>query len=107
VQVLLEKASERFPQFEEHARFLSVKTGGIFRFGGLVSNFLERKYRPSSPVAGISEETRLTREEFAELLKTIDLGLRGLPATAQVGFRACPSVHDCCFRVEQFDQQAY
>jgi hypothetical protein len=45
---------------------------------------LKGKKQASSPVAGITEDTRLTREDFAEVLKTIDLGLRALPATAQV-----------------------
>lgn len=32
----------------------------------------------------ISEDAELAREEFADMLKTIDAGLRALPATAQV-----------------------
>lgn len=32
----------------------------------------------------ISEDAELAREEFADVLKTIDDGLRALPATAQV-----------------------
>jgi hypothetical protein len=84
MQSILEKASKRFPQFEEHARFLSVKNGGVFRFGGIVSNVLKRDKKLSSPVKGITEESRLSREDFAKVLKTIDLGLRTMPATAQV-----------------------
>lgn len=34
--------------------------------------------------AGLGEDTRLTQEEFADLLGRIDDGLRALPATGQV-----------------------
>jgi hypothetical protein len=55
----------------------------------LVRNFVlssaSAKESPSSKLfSNITEESSLTRDEFRELLKTIDLGLRGLPATAQV-----------------------
>lgn len=33
----------------------------------------------------LEEETELSREQFKQLLETIDSGLRALPATAQVG----------------------
>lgn len=88
LQVLLEKASERFPQFQEHARFLSTQEGGISRFGGLVRNFFLSSSKQNQAsrklFVNITDESELSREEFASLLKTIDLGLRGLPATAQV-----------------------
>jgi hypothetical protein len=88
IQAVLEKASERFPQFAEHARFLSAQ-GGISRFGGLVRNFFlssakQASERSQSLFVNITDDSQLSREEFASVLKTIDLGLRGLPATAQV-----------------------
>lgn len=96
VQAILEKASERFPQFEEHAKFLSVKGGGVFRFGGIVRNAFGSGDNGSTVFADITDESRLTREQFREVLKTIDLGLRGLPATAQVRPRALPSTAQAC-----------
>lgn len=89
---MLSKAAERFPQFEEHARFLETKDG-VSRFGGLVRNFMLSKKSPSPSqklFSNITEDSSLSREEFADLLKTIDLGLRGLPATAQVHSPALP-----------------
>lgn len=86
--MLLEKASVRFPQFQEHARFLDTKTGGISRFGNLVSKAITKSKSKSATIFGdITEDSALSREQFSELLKTIDLGLRSLPATAQVLFR--------------------
>ena len=38
----------------------------------------------STPVGGYGADTELSKEEFQELLTSIDAGLRGLPATAQV-----------------------
>jgi hypothetical protein len=88
MQSVLDKASERFPQFQEHSRFLSAKEGGISRFGGLVRNFVlsNSKQNQASQrlFVNITDDSELSREEFSALLKTIDLGLRGLPATAQV-----------------------
>ena len=89
VQHILEKASERFPQFSEHARFLSKEAGGITRFGGLVRSAFARskakKPNPSAEIfAEVTDESEMSRDEFAEMLRTIDLGLRALPATAQV-----------------------
>lgn len=88
LQEVLGKASERFPQFQEHARFLSAQGDGISRFGGLVRNFFlsESKQSQASKrlFVNITDESELSREKFSSLLKTIDLGLRGLPATAQV-----------------------
>jgi hypothetical protein len=95
VQILLEKASERFPQFQEHARFLDTKTGGISRFGNLVSNVVLKSKKSSATIFGdVTEKSSLSREQFSELLKTIDLGLRSLPATAQVLFPPL-SRHQC------------
>lgn len=89
MQEVLNKASERFPQFQEHARFLSAQEGGISRFGGLVRNFFlssakQAQEKSEKLFVNITDDSELSREEFSALLKTIDLGLRGLPATAQV-----------------------
>lgn len=88
LQEVLGKASERFPQFQEHARFLSAQEDGISRFGGLVRNFFlsnaKQTQASESLFVNVNDESELSREEFSALLKTIDLGLRGLPATAQV-----------------------
>lgn len=47
--------------------------------------FARSKQEPSSSVlATVSEDRVLSRGEFAEVLTTIDSGLRALPATAQV-----------------------
>lgn len=35
-------------------------------------------------LGGINEDTRLSEGDFQELLRTIDSGLRALPATGQV-----------------------
>lgn len=91
--MLLSKAAERFPQFEEHARFLETKDG-VSRFGGLVRNFMltKKSNSPSQKLfSNVTEDSSMSRKEFADLLKTIDLGLRGLPATAQVrpALRCC------------------
>ena len=88
MQGILQKASERFPQFEEHARFLNLKQGGEKRWGGLVKQIVHRNKKEAEsnngkPLANVTEDTEMTREQFKDLLKTIDLGLRGLPATAQ------------------------
>ena len=82
MQTILETASKRFPQFEEHARFLSVKQGGVSRWGGLVKNTIAKGN--DKAVGSITEDSKVTREQFKDMLTTIDLGLRGLPATAQV-----------------------
>lgn len=89
---MLTEASKEFPHLEEHARFLENKYGGSTRFGGIVVKAFraanrsqkdsEGKYEPV--YQGIDESSTLDREQFRELLKTIDLGLRALPATAQV-----------------------
>ena len=101
MQALLAKTSERFPQFQEHARFLSREDNGLSRFGGLVRSTFARS-SASAPANGsaaifsdVSDESELSRAEFAEMLKTIDLGLRALPATAQVCAAAM------CFLVRQ------
>jgi len=86
-QELLTTASQRFPQFAEHARFLNTKTGGVQRMGGIVVDAVRKsqgKLDPAGPKAPITEVTEVTRDDFKEMLKTIDSGLRALPATAQV-----------------------
>lgn len=48
----------------------------------------------------LDEETELSREQFKQLLETIDSGLRALPATAQVGVPyKVYQVNPCSLRV--------
>ncbi len=57
------------------------------RFGGLVGKAFKRASGSASDggvMDTIAEDAELPREEFADMLKTIDAGLRALPATAQV-----------------------
>ncbi|KAK9830323.1 hypothetical protein WJX72_011009 [[Myrmecia] bisecta] len=95
IRNILRDASARFPQFEEHARFLDGKVGAK-RFGGIVANALagaraknepQKHTKPNDPIWGdldFDEKTEVTREQFEDMLKKIDSGLRALPATAQV-----------------------
>ena len=88
---LLATASDEFPQFKEHAKFLDSRRG-FARWGGMVGAALERARARAAgviassetPLSTLDDDTALTREEFAELLGSIDRGLRALPATAQV-----------------------
>ena len=70
---------------------------GSMRFGGMVAKAFQAAQGDSdksSVYKDIDESSQLDREQFSELLKTIDLGLRALPATAQV--RVCRCCRDCC-----------
>ena len=88
---LLTTASEEYAQFKEHARFLESRSG-MARWGGMVGRTLEKARARAAgviesaetPLATLDDDTALTRDEFAELLASIDRGLRALPATAQV-----------------------
>jgi NADH:ubiquinone reductase (non-electrogenic) len=113
LRALLRTAAGRFPHFEEHAKFLDEKYGGPARWGGLVQRALaaartareveasvdggaeEEKGQASPPAVAkrtegtvtiddLDDDTRLTAAEFGTLLKSIDKGIRALPATAQV-----------------------
>lgn len=69
------------PPPSHHSKF------GMQRFGGLVRNAFKQASGSVSDggvMDTISEDAELAREEFADMLKTIDSGLRALPATAQV-----------------------
>jgi hypothetical protein len=57
---------------------------GAQRWGGMVRKVLLGMGKGSSALADITEDTKLTKEEFGELIAKIDKGLRSLPATAQV-----------------------
>lgn len=57
---------------------------GTKRWGGMVRNILIGMGKGNSALADIKEDTKLTKEEFGELIAKIDKGLRSLPATAQV-----------------------
>ena len=85
---MMAEASKQFSHLAEHARFLDAKTGGTARFGNMVNDMLKGDAPGTSettgPLGAITEETKLTREQFKEILKKIDSGLRALPATAQV-----------------------
>jgi NADH:ubiquinone reductase (non-electrogenic) len=85
---VMKKASKRFPHLAEHATFLENKYG-YSRFGNVVSKAFASggdndKTGKSSIYKEIDETSALDKEQFQELLKTIDSGLRALPATAQV-----------------------
>ena len=87
---VLTEASKDFPHLAEHARFLESKTGAM-RFGGIVAKaFASANLSISQTVDEemysryVNEDASLDREQFRELLQTIDSGLRALPATAQV-----------------------
>lgn len=86
LQKIMTEAAEEFPHLREHASFLELKYG-VQRFGGIVFKAFEAARRGQSEAGvykGITESSTLDREQFRELLKTIDSGLRTLPATAQV-----------------------
>eukprot|EP01023_Acetabularia_acetabulum_P034139 TRINITY_DN32055_c0_g1_i3.p1 TRINITY_DN32055_c0_g1~~TRINITY_DN32055_c0_g1_i3.p1 ORF type:complete len:342 (-),score=66.83 TRINITY_DN32055_c0_g1_i3:370-1395(-) len=77
---LLQDASQEFPHLQEHATFLDAKYG-FNRFGGLVKKAFSKQ---STPMEELNEKSELSKEEFYDLMKKIDQGLRALPATAQV-----------------------
>ena len=77
---------------------------GAKRWGNTVAKAVEAaKIRRQGAAASVSpnplesfdEEIELTAQEFADLLSTIDRGLRALPATAQV------RTHNACTPVPQ------
>ena len=81
---IMRDAAERFPHLEEHASFLE-SSAGIMRFGGIVVNAFKAANPSTSAVyKDMKSSSTLDREQFKDLLKTIDMGLRALPATAQV-----------------------
>ena len=60
-------------------------TLGQKRWGGMVGSLLQKSANGgSTPVGGYGADTELNKEQFQQLLTSIDAGLRGLPATAQV-----------------------
>lgn len=83
LRAIMGEAAQEFPHLEEHASFLDTKTG-LMRFGGIVANALAQANKTSAVYKDIDDTSSLDRDQFKELLKTIDLGLRALPATAQV-----------------------
>lgn len=86
---VMKQASTEFPHLKEHASFLENKYGAQ-RFGGIVFKAFENAKATENKAScdivykDISESSSLDREQFRALLKTIDSGLRALPATAQV-----------------------
>eukprot|EP01025_Chloroclados_australasicus_P007534 TRINITY_DN12441_c0_g1_i4.p1 TRINITY_DN12441_c0_g1~~TRINITY_DN12441_c0_g1_i4.p1 ORF type:complete len:608 (-),score=41.02 TRINITY_DN12441_c0_g1_i4:269-2092(-) len=83
IRLILSEASIQFPHLAEHAKFLDSKYG-MNRFGGLVKQAFSRHTGQSLPVEELSESSQLSKEDFADLIRKIDSGLRALPATAQV-----------------------
>ncbi|KAK9815675.1 hypothetical protein WJX72_007865 [[Myrmecia] bisecta] len=95
VRAIVRAASKEYTQFKEYLRFLDGHCGAK-RFGGMVARSLQaahlinqphRKPAADDPLWGdlaFDEQTQLTREQFTELLRKIDKGLRALPATGQV-----------------------
>eukprot|EP00877_Chromochloris_zofingiensis_P004510 jgi/Chrzof1/1405/Cz10g06180.t1 len=77
---ILVAASKQYSHFEEYAKFMDSTQGGVRRFSGLV----QRTVRKDNPLASLTEDTELDKEQFREVLKKIDSSLRALPATAQV-----------------------
>ena len=68
-----------------HVYVSCCSTLGQKRWGGMVGGLLQKSAKGSStPVGGYGADTELSKEQFQELLTSIDAGLRGLPATAQV-----------------------
>lgn len=82
---ILNEASKEFSHLSEHARFLDQKLGQK-RWGGMVAKLLAKMKKSDSgnPMTEFNTETRLDKRQFTELLEQIDMGLRALPATAQV-----------------------
>ncbi len=68
---------------------------GVYRWGNMVKGAVDsanrlsplaRKQQPGTGImADLDEKSELSEEQFVDLLKKIDNGLRALPATAQVG----------------------
>ena len=90
LRTLMREASEEFPHLAEHASFLESRYGAQ-RFGGIVAKAFDEaagKGKDSATKGTLykdsSESSTLDRDQFRGLLKTIDSGLRALPATAQV-----------------------
>ena len=84
IRNVLVKASSRFPHLSEHARFLDSRSGSLpRRFGSIVQSTLAGNGN-TSPLSELDGSTPVTKDQFKEVLKKIDSGLRGLPATAQV-----------------------
>eukprot|EP00798_Chlamydomonas_sp_ICE-L_P004949 gene4949-34725_t len=78
---LLDKASTRFVHLKEHAAYLRSKNRGSKNLLNLIT---ARNDKPdSSPFESFSEDTLLDKKQFSELLKSVEQGLRALPATAQ------------------------
>jgi len=82
---VLREASKEFSHLSEHVRFLDQKLGHN-RWGGMVGSMLSNMKKPdsNSPLTSFSNDEELDKEQFTALLEKIDLGLRALPATAQV-----------------------
>lgn len=72
---ILQTASKEFSHLEEHARRLEIRMSPLSR---VLPNGGDAK----GPLNDLHAE--LSKEDFKELLASIDLGLRALPATAQV-----------------------
>jgi NADH:ubiquinone reductase (non-electrogenic) len=91
---LLRGASSEFSHFEEHAQFLDSRANA---WGGLVKKAVAAANNGGGGGGGAAtataedvlstlqdDEDSLSKEEFRDLLGKVDMGLRALPATAQV-----------------------
>uniref|UniRef100_A0A7S3QLS1 NADH:ubiquinone reductase (non-electrogenic) n=1 Tax=Dunaliella tertiolecta TaxID=3047 RepID=A0A7S3QLS1_DUNTE len=84
-QILL-KGSERFSHLREHAEYLDSSKSPLGIIGNLRKGMSQRvaQGKSTSPLARLEGSSKVSREQFVEILKAIDSGLRALPATAQV-----------------------
>ena len=63
--------------------YVAHRKMGVRRWGGMVGSIVQKK--TSDPILeNFTADTELSRDDFRELLRKIDAGLRALPATAQV-----------------------
>ena len=76
---LLRLHADTFPCVCLHCRWIGRHFGSVRKLlgGSQASPAIDT-------LQTLEEDTELTREEFKQLLETIDSGLRALPATAQV-----------------------
>ena len=79
----------------------------MYRWGNMVKGAVEsanrlnpvaRKQQPGIGImADLNEKSELTEEQFVDLLKKIDNGLRALPATAQVENKEGSASANSCY----------
>ena len=68
------------------------RQGGVKRFGNMVLESLGKEVKPDATLESmVNQDTPVTKEQFKELITKVDMGLRALPATAQVGLWWAPA----------------